>query len=204
MILCSGYEIEKKDILECKNLITSTDPLMNKDLDDDSKNSADTVSLIYNVNETVKVMLKFNDFSITDEKSICWSNRYVWLLRTPLPIYKAKGGLYIVLTQKHTAPPSCHIRFRMNLSEELTSYNTENKSSDSSSIKSVNVGGCVASSVISTIEKEIFRRVGQYLELYYILYLCCPRNIMSRSPIKSSTQKVLLIDDAHNPIHALN
>lgn len=206
LILCSGYEIERKDIVECKNFDSSTDPLMQKDLSANEHGSAspDLVTINYQTADNERLVLKFNDFSISDEKSICWSNRCIWILRAPVKIYQARGYSYIVLSQKHTAPPSLHIRFKMNLTEELTSFNNDNKSSEDSSTRSVNLGFSTSVSRISLVEKEVFKSVCLNLELYYTLFLCCPRNIISKSPIASSTQKVLLIDDSHNPVRALN
>jgi hypothetical protein len=77
-------------------------------------------------------------------------------MRKPMDIYQEKGVLYMILSQKHTAQPSLHLKFKMNLSEELGNFN-ENKSSESSSSKSVNVAGAMNQSKISSIEKEIFK-----------------------------------------------
>ena len=39
--------------------------------------------------------------------------------------------------------------------------------------------------------------------MYYTLFLCCPRTIISKSALASSTNKILLIDDAQHPLNAL-
>ncbi|CAI2367024.1 unnamed protein product [Moneuplotes crassus] len=204
ILLCSGYEIEKRDILECKNIADATDPLMQKDLTQDDESDADIVSFTFSPNGVNSVFIKFNDYSRSDEKSICWTNRSLWILRKPVDIFKAKEGYYIILHQKHTSPPSLHFRFRMNLAEELLGNANDLKESDSSSSKSMCLGGISNQSRVSWIEKEIFKAACIHLEMYYTLFICCPRSVVSKSSLISSTQKVLLIDECDNPVRALN
>ena len=213
VILWSWYEIERKDIIDYKKVEDSFDPLRQKEIS--NKNNPfgnDLVSIVYNQNDKEKFVIQFNDYSQSDEKAIWWNNRIICLFRAPVEIYEAKGALYVIVSDRHkmNSMPERNLNWfvsiKMNLSDELSMNDVENKSYEDSSEKSIELGWNIYQSKISLVEKEVFESVCIQLNLLYTMLLWCPGNVISKSLNSltkiSSTRKLLILDYSNNPVYA--
>lgn len=191
----------------------SFDPLRQKEISNKSNAfSNDLVSIVFNQNDKEKFVIQFNDYSQSDEKAICWSNRVICLFRAPVEIYEAKGALYAIISDKHKMSwmsernLNWYLSIKMNLSNELSVNDVENKSFDDSSEKSIELGWNIYQSKISLVEKDVFEATWIQLNLLYTMLIWCPSNVISKSLNAitkiSSTRKLLIIDYSNNPVFA--